>query len=78
MDSIPGRGASVTAAANLLRMTMAAVLSLIARPTVSAIGTGYFMVILACLNILGMISFALVKWKGQSMRRRAGYGENPK
>ncbi|KAI8343427.1 major facilitator superfamily domain-containing protein [Chlamydoabsidia padenii] len=78
VDSIPGRGASVTAAANLLRMTMAAVLSLIARPTVSAIGTGYFMVILAGLNIMGMISFALVKWKGQTMRRRAGYGDNPK
>ncbi|ORZ25621.1 major facilitator superfamily domain-containing protein [Absidia repens] len=78
VDSIPGRGASVTAAANLLRMTMAAILSLIARPTVDAIGTGYFMLILATLNVMGMISYLIVKIKGQTMRLRAGYGENPK
>ncbi|KAI8088705.1 major facilitator superfamily domain-containing protein [Halteromyces radiatus] len=76
VDSIPGKGASVTAAANLLRMTMAGILSLIARPTVQSIGTGFFMVILAGLNIMGMISFALVKWKGQTLRRRAGFGDN--
>ncbi|CAO3597499.1 unnamed protein product [Absidia cylindrospora] len=78
VDSIPGRGASVTAAANLLRMTMAAILSLIARPTVDSIGTGYFMLILATLNVMGMISYLIVKLKGQTMRLRAGYGENPK
>ncbi|KAI8069464.1 major facilitator superfamily domain-containing protein [Gongronella butleri] len=76
VDCIPGRGASVTAACNLFRMTMACILSLIGQPVVAAIGTGFFMTILAVLNIFGMVLFVLVKWKGQLMRQWAGYGEN--
>ncbi|ORX45274.1 MFS general substrate transporter [Hesseltinella vesiculosa] len=76
VDCIPGRGASVTAASNLFRMSIACVLSLISEPVVAAIGTGFFMVILASLNILGMLLLLVVKFKGQVMRQWAGYGEN--
>ncbi|KAI9489170.1 major facilitator superfamily domain-containing protein [Zychaea mexicana] len=76
VDSIPGRGASVTAASNLMRMSMACVLSLIAQPTVNSIGAGYLSVVLAGVNVLGISLFLLVKFKGQSMRKRAGYGDN--
>lgn len=76
VDSMPGQGASVTAASNLMRMSMAAVLSLIAQPVVEAIGPGYLSVLLAGLNMFGMFLFFVVKMKGQDMRRWAGYGDN--
>lgn len=76
VDAIPGRGASVTAASNVIRMTMASVLSLVAQPVVDSIGPGYLSVILAGLNIFGMLLFLLVKWKGQILRERAGYSDN--
>lgn len=76
VDSMPGQGASVTAASNLMRMSMAAVLSLIAQPVVEAIGPGYLSVLLAGLNMFGMFLFFVVKMKGQDMRRWAGFGDN--
>ncbi|KAI9251829.1 major facilitator superfamily domain-containing protein [Phascolomyces articulosus] len=76
VDAIPGRGASVTGASNLMRMSMACILSLIAQPTVDAIGPGYLSVVLAGVNIFGISLFLLVKFKGQSMREHAGYGDN--
>ncbi|KAI9026627.1 major facilitator superfamily domain-containing protein [Phycomyces nitens] len=75
VDALPGKGASVTAAANLLRMVMACILSLIAHPVVESIGPGYLATILASLNILGMFCFVFVKLNGQKMRQRLTFGE---
>ncbi|KAL0087552.1 major facilitator superfamily domain-containing protein [Phycomyces blakesleeanus] len=77
VDSIPGKGASVTACSNLVRLLMACILSLIAKPIVSSIGSGYLSVILASLNYIGMGFYALVKFKGASFRKASGYGDNP-
>lgn len=76
VDAIPGKGASVTAASNVVRMGMACILSLIAEPVVQTIGPGYLSVILAALNILGISLYSIVKIKGQTLRQRAGFGEN--
>ncbi|KAI8138759.1 major facilitator superfamily domain-containing protein [Fennellomyces sp. T-0311] len=76
VDAMPGQGASATAASNVMRMSMACVLSLIAEPVVDAIGPGYLSVVLAGINVFGISLFLLVKLKGQTMRERAGYGSN--
>ncbi|KAG0166890.1 hypothetical protein DFQ30_006626 [Apophysomyces sp. BC1015] len=75
VDSIPGKGASVTASSNVCRMFMAAVLSLVAKPIVNSIGSGYLSVILSAINIFGMTFYVLVKFYGHIMRRNAGYGD---
>ncbi|KAL0094622.1 major facilitator superfamily domain-containing protein [Phycomyces blakesleeanus] len=75
VDALPGKGASVTAAANLLRMVMACILSLIAHPVVESIGPGYLATILASLNIIGMFCFVFVKLNGQKMRQKLTFGE---
>ncbi|KAI8391752.1 major facilitator superfamily domain-containing protein [Radiomyces spectabilis] len=77
VDAIPGKGASVTAASNLFRMSMACILSLVAKPIVDSIGPGYLAVVLAGLNITSMSLYAIVKFKGPVMRSRAGYGDSP-
>ncbi|KAI8370656.1 major facilitator superfamily domain-containing protein [Radiomyces spectabilis] len=76
VDAIPEKSASVTAAANLLRMAMACILSVTAHPVNDHIGPGYLVTILAGLNFLGMICFAIVKFKGMHMRRKAGFQES--
>lgn len=76
VDAIPGQGASVTAASNVVRMTLACILSLIAEPVVHSIGSGYLAVILAGLNVIGMCFFVAVKFKGQKLREKAGHGDN--
>ncbi|KAF7731399.1 hypothetical protein EC973_000207 [Apophysomyces ossiformis] len=75
VDAIPGKGASVTASSNVCRMLMAAILSLIAKPIVNSIGSGYLSVILASVNIIGMMFYVIVKFRGHIMRRKAGYGD---
>ncbi|KAI7872314.1 major facilitator superfamily domain-containing protein [Spinellus fusiger] len=77
VDAIPGKGASVTAASNLLRMVMACILSLIAHPVVGSIGPGYLATILASLNIIGMSCFVIVKLKGSTLRKRADIKTRP-
>lgn len=73
VDSIPGAGASATASANLIRMIMACVLTLIANPLVASIGPGYTCVFLAGLSVLGLIILVILKFWGEKMRIRAGF-----
>ena len=73
VDSIPGAGASATASANLIRMVMACVLTLIANPLVASIGPGFTCVFLAGLSVLGFIILVILKLWGEKMRIRAGF-----
>lgn len=72
VDAVPGEGASITAAANLVRMVVACVLTLVVNPLVSAIGPGYTMVILAVLAFASMALLAIVKFYGPRIRRHYG------
>lgn len=72
VDAVPGEGASITAAANLVRMVVACVLTLVVNPLVSAIGPGYTMVILAVLTFASMGLLAIVKYYGPNIRRHYG------
>lgn len=73
VDSIPGKGASVTAACNFFRMTMAAILSVVSPIMGSALSIGYVSVLLASLNMVGMGLLVYIKFKGVHMRRKAGF-----
>ncbi|KAI9485706.1 MAG: major facilitator superfamily domain-containing protein [Benjaminiella poitrasii] len=73
VDAMPGNGASATAAANLVRMVLACVLSLVVNPLVTAIGPGYTCVLLAALTFAGGFCMVLLKWKGKEMRTWSGY-----
>ena len=72
VDAVPGEGASITAAANLVRMVVACVLTLVVNPLVTAIGPGYTMVILAVLTLLSMALVAIVKFYGPRIRKHYG------
>ncbi|KAI8637463.1 major facilitator superfamily domain-containing protein, partial [Parasitella parasitica] len=76
VDSIPGKGASVTAACNFFRMTTAAVLSLISPIIGSALSIGYVCVLLASLNVIGMSLLVYIKFKGIHLRRKAGFAQS--
>ncbi|KAI8641512.1 major facilitator superfamily domain-containing protein [Parasitella parasitica] len=73
VDANPGAGASATASANLVRMVMACVLTLIANPLVASIGPGYTCVFLAGLSVLGLCLLIILKLWGENMRIRAGF-----
>lgn len=73
VDAVPGAGASATASANLIRMIMACVLTLIANPLVASIGPGYTCVFLAGLSVLGFCILVILKLFGEKMRIRAGF-----
>jgi hypothetical protein len=73
VDSIPGKGASVTAACNFFRMTMAAILSMISPIIGAALSIGYVSILLASLNVIGMGLLVYIKFKGIHMRRKAGF-----
>ncbi|CEP14526.1 hypothetical protein [Parasitella parasitica] len=73
VDANPGAGASATASANLVRMVMACVLTLIANPLVASIGPGYTCVFLAGLSVLGLCLLVILKFWGEKMRIRAGF-----
>lgn len=75
VDSIPGKGASATAACNFFRMSMAAVLSMISPIMGAALSIGYVSVLLAGLNIIGMGLLVYIKFKGVHMRRKAGFAK---
>lgn len=72
VDSVPGKGASVTAACNFFRMTMAAILSMISPIMGAALSIGYVSILLASLNVVGMGLLVYIKFKGIHMRRKAG------
>ncbi|CAO3630987.1 unnamed protein product [Mucor fragilis] len=73
VDAVPGAGASATASANLIRMIMACVLTLIANPLVASIGPGYTCVFLAGLSVVGFCILVILKLFGEKMRIRAGF-----
>ncbi|KAI9476379.1 MAG: major facilitator superfamily domain-containing protein [Benjaminiella poitrasii] len=73
VDAIPGKGASVTAACNFFRMTMAAILSMVSPIMGSALSIGYVSVLLASLNVIGMCLLVYIKFKGIHLRRSAGF-----
>ncbi|KAI9488784.1 major facilitator superfamily domain-containing protein [Zychaea mexicana] len=73
VDSAPGIGASFTAAANLVRMLFACVLTLCANPMVKAIGPGWTCVFLAALTYVSMGCLILLKIYGARLRHYSGY-----
>lgn len=73
VDAVHGKGASVTAAANLVRMVIACVLTIAANPMVAAIGPGYTCVFLACFCFLGASFMLILKLKGEKLRHWSGY-----
>lgn len=73
VDGLSGQGASVTAAANLVRMVIACVLTIAANPMVTSIGPGYTSVFLACFCFVGALLLLLLKFQGEKMRHWSGY-----
>ncbi|KAI9027644.1 major facilitator superfamily domain-containing protein [Phycomyces nitens] len=73
VDAMPGQGASVTAAANLMRMTIACVLTLVANPMVAALGAGWTTVLLAGLTWASMGILFIVKIRGERLRKYSGF-----
>ncbi|KAL1916629.1 uncharacterized protein VTP21DRAFT_5333 [Calcarisporiella thermophila] len=70
VDIAKGKGSSVTSACNLLRMVLAAILSVISDPLVSSINAGYFTLILCLLNYVGIGLVLFVKIRGGEIRRK--------
>ncbi|KAG2184231.1 hypothetical protein INT44_009246 [Umbelopsis vinacea] len=73
VDATPGRGASITAGANFLRMLLACVLSLVATPMLNTLGPGYVGVLFAALMVLAMCLAVLLKLKGEAIRKISGF-----
>ncbi|KAK9718044.1 hypothetical protein K7432_005773 [Basidiobolus ranarum] len=73
VDSVPGRGASATAAANFVRMVLAAILSITAEPLIQAMGENYLSLFLALLNIVSLAALFWVKIKGPELRKKSGF-----
>lgn len=73
LDSVPGQGASVTAASSLITMTMACILSIAANPLVHIIDSGFTLLIFAGLVQVAMSITLCLKLFGQRMRRKSGF-----
>lgn len=73
LDSVPGQGASVTAASNLVTMTMACILSIAASPLVHTIDSGFTLLIFAVLVEIAMAITLCIKLFGQRMRQKSGF-----
>ncbi|ORZ20437.1 major facilitator superfamily domain-containing protein [Absidia repens] len=73
VDAVPGRGASVTAAANLIRMIWSCILSLIANPMTTALGPGWVTFFFGMLNFAWAFVLMLLKIKGIQIRKYSGY-----
>ncbi|CAO3599341.1 unnamed protein product [Absidia cylindrospora] len=73
VDATPGIGASVTAAANFVRMLIACALTLAANPMVASIGPGYTTVLLAALAWVAAILLLILKIYGERLRHWSGY-----
>ncbi|KAL1916185.1 uncharacterized protein VTP21DRAFT_5802 [Calcarisporiella thermophila] len=69
VDIAKGKGSSITSASNMLRMVMAAILSVISDPIVSSINEGYFSLILCLLNYIGIGLLLYVKTRGEKIRQ---------
>ncbi|KAG1462865.1 hypothetical protein G6F46_003942 [Rhizopus delemar] len=73
VDAVSDRGASVTAAANLVRMIWSCVLSLIANPMTEAVGPGWVTFFFGMLNFSWAFLLLLMKLKGSKIRAYSGY-----
>ncbi|KAI8968444.1 major facilitator superfamily domain-containing protein [Mycotypha africana] len=73
VDAVPGSGASATAAANLLRMVLACILTIAAEPLEAAVGPGWTCVLMAGLGFLGLICLIIIKIWGKKLRANSGY-----
>lgn len=73
VDATPGRGASITAGSNLLRMCIACLLSAIANPIVTAVGPGWVCTLFAALSVFAMGLMILLKTHGPQIRQFSGY-----
>ncbi|KAF1798868.1 major facilitator superfamily domain-containing protein [Mucor lusitanicus] len=73
VDANPGSGASATASANLVRMVMACVLTLISNPLVSSIGAGWTCVFLTGLSVVLIILLVILKIWGRKLRNWSGF-----
>ncbi|KAG1115396.1 hypothetical protein G6F42_013948 [Rhizopus arrhizus] len=73
VDAVSDRGASVTAAANLVRMIWSCVLSLIANPMTRAVGPGWVTFFFGMLNFSWAFLLLLMKIKGPQIRAWSGY-----
>ncbi|KAI9481026.1 MAG: major facilitator superfamily domain-containing protein [Benjaminiella poitrasii] len=73
VDAVSDRGASVTAAANLVRMIWSCVLSLIANPMTQAVGPGWVTFFFGMLNFTWAFLLLLMKIKGPKIRAYSGY-----
>lgn len=73
VDAVPGEGASATAAANLVRMVIACVLTLVANPMVQALGPGWTTVLLAALAWFSMFVLLMLKIFGARLRKHSGF-----
>ncbi|GAA5802913.1 hypothetical protein HPULCUR_008388 [Helicostylum pulchrum] len=73
VDAVSDRGASVTAAANLVRMIWSCVLSLIANPMTEAVGPGWVTFLFGMLNFVWAFLLLLMKVKGPQIRAYSGY-----
>jgi predicted MFS family arabinose efflux permease len=73
VDSMPGRGAAASAAANFVRFGFACVLTLISTPMVSNLGAGWTCTLFACLSWFGMTIVIILKTRGEHIRSWSGY-----
>ncbi|KAJ8653106.1 hypothetical protein O0I10_011247 [Lichtheimia ornata] len=73
VDAMPGRGATSAAAANLMRNTFAAILTLVSNPMSDTMGPGWTTVLLAALTWWSMGLLFLLKVYGPRLRQWSGY-----
>lgn len=72
VDSVPGRGAAATAAANFVRFGFACILTLISTPMTATLGPGWTTTLLACLPWVGMMLMIILKIWGERIRKWSG------
>ncbi|ORY98745.1 major facilitator superfamily domain-containing protein [Syncephalastrum racemosum] len=72
VDAVPGKGASVTAAANFWRMVWTFALSLLANPMTNAVGPGWVTFFFGMLNLVWAFLVLLLRVKPQ-IRHFSGY-----
>lgn len=73
MDATPSKGASVSAASNLVALLLASLLSTCANPMANTIGSGFTMVFFTALTLLSMALLLFLKVYGKNMRWSSGF-----
>ncbi|RCI01818.1 hypothetical protein CU098_005540 [Rhizopus stolonifer] len=73
VDSVPGRSAAATAAANFVRMGLSCILTIVSTPMIQALGPGWTCTLFACLSWVGMGIIVILKIYGEPIRRWSGY-----